>query len=259
MANDVDPATGEILFHGPPPWICGRCGTIPMMCRCETSSRQDLVLTGLPPPPPTATSLEPEPDRLLNRFISCISVSPTMAKYDARRWMSDHGATTLRALQDPGARGILLRLVDAYRTHLTTEPIYAKICTEVAPMWLAVRREGGWSDEAKAGVVRGLLESAVRAFLAGDWNCVTRVGSLLLVEAFPLRDEWDRHEVLRERGPHDSAVECLFDAAMFVHTVLSEGYSGIGGSLAVEDSLDGACPARWYGWYREFIAAAQNH
>lgn len=236
----LDRSTGSLNFNGMPPWVCGCCGEAPILCTCgpESDSNRDYVIKGLPPPLPGSN-----PEQLLNRWVSVVRLSPALG--DVRVWVSDNAATMLRAARE--RRDALLSIVRAYsRDGLQTEAVFPAWVRLMSPMWLAIRRTG-WTERDQLDMIRKALESATLAFLAGDWTCITFGGLVMMVEAFPVKEEWSKHELLRD----DAMMEDLFESAMFLRSYMLEGYSNRGWTLAIEDSADGACPPRWHDWYRQ--------
>jgi len=152
--------TGEVALAPQFHLVGAHCGRGFLACDCETTQEipvgTDYHFSGLPAPGSTRSSL-------LRRWASCVKMSPTMGAFAADAWFDEHGARTIKALEQRG--GVLARMVDDFCADLDEDPNLPILCQ------LGGIPEGFPAHEA-VDVVAGEARAARGAFVAGDWNCV---------------------------------------------------------------------------------------
>lgn len=207
--------TGEVALAPQFHLVGAHCGRGFLACDCETTREipvgTDYHFAGLPAPGSTRSSL-------LRRWASCVKMSPTMGAFAADAWFDEHGARTIQALETRG--GVLARMVDDFCSELDEDPNLPILCQ------LGGIPEGFPAHEA-VDVVAGEARAARAAFVAGDWNCVTKLGATLLHASFQTSDP--------DAYPADDApLDHLFAGLDVLVNALNTGFSKRGWRFAAE-------------------------
>jgi hypothetical protein len=206
--------TGELRFRPQSFSFCGHCDNYFMMCTCSgIPHAHDYNFKSLPQPPEGST-----PEMLLRRWCSCVAQSMSMSCFSALQWYADHSETKLAAMS--AKQHTLGQMVEEYVARLPSDPHLPLLMKAIG------LRNGAPADGAPR--LAREARSAAAAFCAGDWNCVTRLGALLLNNAFQSSDS--------ERYPlSDTQLADVFSAIDILNKVLGLGYSDIGWCLAIEN------------------------
>lgn len=220
--------SGELRFRPQNFSFCGHCDNYFMRCVCsDIPFARDYNLKSLPPPPDGSTS-----EMLLRRWSSCVNTSVSMGSFTALDWCADHGEQKLASI---AARAdTLVQIIEEYVEKLPTEvstPLLMK----------AIGMRSGTTTEGVQRLARE-AQSAAAAFIAGDWNCVTRIGALLLNNALQTSDP-DTYPLT------DEQLGDVFSAIDLLNKVLGMGYSDMGWCLAIENDraplVHPAIPSAW--------------
>lgn len=206
--------SGELRFRAQSFTFCGHCDNYFMMCVCKgIPFAQDYNFKSLPPPHETST-----PAMLLRRWCSCVMMSPMMGRFTAMDWYADHAEKKLASI---AARAeMMVQIIEEYAARLPNDvstPLLMK----------AIGMRSGTPAEGVPRLARE-AQSAAAAFIAGDWNCVTRIGALLLNNAFQTSDPV-------KYPPSDERLADVFSAIDILNKILGLGYSDMGWCLAIEN------------------------
>lgn len=212
--------TGEIDFRTEPPQsyiFCGRCDDHFMVCACTgTGHGIDYIFKNLPAPLPGASRIE-----LMRRFASICAVSPAMRHFDARSWHTNEAPGIASSIS---ARETQLRqMMEDYIATLSTSNMLAGLISAVGGEPLI-----GKSHSVQVTTIANECRAAMSIFISGDWSTMTRVGCVLINNAFqasdPTRYRLDDEHLMTIFG---GGIECLM-------ALLNMAYSDYGWRLALE-------------------------
>ena len=207
--------TGELKFRPQSFSFCGHCDNYFLMCTCkDIPVARDYNFKSLPLPPEDST-----PSMLLRRWCSCVNQSMSMGCFAALQWFRDHADRKLAAMRAKAE--VMHQMVEEYVVKLPTDPALPLLMK-------ALGLKPGVPAADGANRVAREARTAAAAFIAGDWNCVTRLGALLLNNAFQSSDA-DRYPL-----SDDLLTEC-FCAVDVLNKILGMGYSDLGWCLAIEN------------------------
>jgi len=156
--------------------FCGHCHAPFLLCQCNfIPYANDYIIVGLPPPATRST-----PQQLVHRWRSLLSMSMSMgALFDASLgWYKDNAQVLLASLQ--AKTPLLKELMQEYVQDLETDPAVPSLAKA-----LSVHTK---SKATQIRVVGAEARASMDIFLAGDWGCLTYIGSMLLLNAFQASD-----------------------------------------------------------------------
>jgi hypothetical protein len=206
-------ASGELRFRPQSFSYCGHCDQYFMSCTCHgIPHAHDFNFKCLPRPPDGST-----PQMLLRRWCSCVAQSSAMGRFEALKWYRDHASSKLRAMANK--RDALNDMVEEYVARLPSDPHLPLLAKAIGIRGAPAEGAPRLAREAR---------SAAASFVAGDWATVTRVGALLLNNAFQSSD-CDRYPLA------DDELAEVFSAIDTLNKVLGLGYSDVGWCLAIEN------------------------
>jgi hypothetical protein len=192
-----------------------------MICKCKNVGYGlDYIYKHLPPPPPNLTPLE-----RLRRFADLVSVSPSMKAFAASMWYRNEAAALVDAIH--GRQTQLRQMMEEYIEVLPTRPEELAL-TQIATI------VGGQPLEDKSAsvqveVIAKECRAAIASFIACDWTTVTKVGILLIHNAFEVSDP--------QRYPTDDPIlsTVYYKGVDCLKSILCKGYSDtFGWRLAME-------------------------
>ncbi|CAB9526406.1 expressed unknown protein [Seminavis robusta] len=224
--------SGALRFETEEHTLCGLCRTPYKSCECKglkdnlhdwyvwhgvpstmIPSAKDRIFVGLPPPPDNSSRT-----KLVKRWVSLVNISMIMGHFDANHWFSTKWES-LNASMDARTK-LLNEMVADYVAQLPTN-------TELT----VLARVLGLQRRAIAGKVDGIAKeawAALRIFLSGDWACMSKAGSKLLMNAFNTRDP--------KKYPRDDPhLERILDSGVSrIYGVMEMGFDKKGYCLAME-------------------------
>ena len=207
-------SSGEIRFRPQSFSFCGHCDEYFLKCTCEdVAVARDFHLKSLPYPPVGAS-----PESLLRRFCGCVAQSASMGRFAAVAWYADHAAKKMAAVA--AKKDDMVAMVEDYVSRLARDPALPLLMKALGLEQRTTAADGAnrIAEEARAALV---------AFVAGDWCTVTRMGALLLNNAFQSSDA-DRFPL------SDQQLADCFCAVDVLNKVLGLGYSDRGWGLCLE-------------------------
>lgn len=145
-------------------------------------------------------------------------MSLSMGCFTALDWYADHGEQKLASIN--AKADTMVQVIEEYVSRLHNDvstPLLMK----------AIGMRSGTPAEGVPRLARE-AQSAAAAFIAGDWNCITRIGALLINNAFQTSDP-DRYSL------NDAQLGDVFSAIDILNKVLAMGYSDMGWCLAIEN------------------------
>lgn len=212
--------TGEVDFTSNPPQsyiYCGKCDDHFMICACTgTGHGIDYIFKNLPAPSPTASRIE-----LMRRFASIAAVSPAMRRFDSKSWHTNEAPGIATSI---GARETQLRtMMDEYIATLPTSSMLSGLIGVVGGVPLT-----GQPHSVQVSTIVNECRAAMSIFISGDWSTITRVGCVLINNAFqasdPTRYRLDDEHLKTIFG---GGIECLM-------ALLNMAYSDYGWRMALE-------------------------
>lgn len=200
--------------------FCAHCDIVLSECHCyaeDTSPRPavDIVLKNLATPAQDGDGVAD----LVKRWALCVEAHERMRMYDALRWHKDCVEPFVHATIEMGNR--MVDIVTEYTERLPEDErlaLFGQALGVVDP-----------EDVAEAAVaVADEVRAACGAFLRGDWNCVTKLGAVLLSNAFQSSDP---DAVCMS----DTNLRALYGGIDMLSEVLALGFSAKGWRFAIEN------------------------
>ena len=197
--------------------FCGICDSHFMMCTCTgLGYGNDYILKGLPPPSPNLNRVG-----LLRRFASIASALPSMRAFDAVAWHANEAEGLSAAIESRRAQ--LRQMIEDYIATLPTSEMLGALALAVGGQPLQDR-----PASIQSSVIANECRASLSSFISGDWATVTRVGTVLIQNAFQVSDP-NRYRL------DDTDLQTIFQSGIGVlHCVQEMGYSDRGGRLAME-------------------------
>ncbi|KNC80313.1 hypothetical protein SARC_07326 [Sphaeroforma arctica JP610] len=161
-------ANQQALVH------CGRCSSYFMACACEMDGHGiDSVITGAPDP-----RVDAKPIELLRRWASLMVLIPTLYQFDSKAYVEEDGPALSKALEESGSK--VVEMTEAYikMNHPVTDQIAKMFESWKLPL-----------SEAPKQAVHDELRASTRAFIKGDFACVTKIGRVMINNAFQMCDQ----------------------------------------------------------------------
>ena len=210
---------GKRKLVAPENWFCAHRDVALSACasHAEDGSPRpavDLVLKNLAAP----TEREDGVADLVKRWALCVEEHQRMRLYDALRWYDDCIDPFVHATTAMGDRMVEIvteytdRLPGDERLSLFGQALGVADPEDVSETAVAV------ADEAHA---------ACGAFLRGDWNCVTKLGAVLLSNAFQSSDP-------EAVCMSDANLRALYGGIDMLSEVLALGFSETGWRFCIE-------------------------
>lgn len=212
---------GEITFaSGRPPQefiFCGICNSHFMLCGCTGMGHGvNYVFRNLPPPPRGLGRVG-----LMRRFASIASVCPSMRAFSAMAWHQDEAPGIAASIE--ARRPQLVQMMEDYVATLPESGMLNGLASAVGGPPLLEQ-----SDGVKCEIVTRECRAALASFVSGDWSTVTRIGVVLIQNAFQASDR-SRYQL---NDPH--LVKIFQSGIAILLTMLEMGYSDHGYRLAME-------------------------
>eukprot|EP01134_Creolimax_fragrantissima_P007624 CFRG7624T1 len=175
MSGDLTPnADGSLNLADQQRLVhCGRCSSMFMVCECDTAGHGvDTFIKGAPEPAADST-----PAQLLNRWASLMVLIPSLYPIDAASYVKEEGPTLCEAFTGSGHK--LLEMVEAYMK------VDDQMMDKIVELFKAYN-----IPQSKKGkeAVREEALAAAKAYIKGDFACITSIGRTLLNNAFQSSD-----------------------------------------------------------------------
>ena len=215
-------ARGEVIFtEGVPPQsfiCCGRCNRHFMVCGCsDVGHGVDYVFKKLPDPSPNLTRME-----LMRRFASLVAVVPSMRAFSVMPWLQNEGPGIVAAIDERESQ--LRQMMDGYVASLPNSDMLAALYARC----IGSQHFTGEASAVRATVIGIECHTAISTFISGDWAALTRLGVVLINNAFQVSDK-SRYRL------DDSHLMAIFGGGVEVLLAISEmGFSDHGYMLALE-------------------------
>ncbi|KNC77733.1 hypothetical protein SARC_09817 [Sphaeroforma arctica JP610] len=168
LFNDgsLDLAGEQLTLH------CGACSSMFLICTCHDHGQGvNFVFRGLPKSVPGST-----PRQLLNRWMSLTRHLKILERFNAQQYLSDAGDTLTQTLHRSGHK-LISMAEDLCKQDDMNLVLIKLVQSYQLPM-----------SQNATDAVRKEIMAAARAFVSGDWACVTWLGSISLNNAFQVSD-----------------------------------------------------------------------